>query len=644
MHLRMKWKPEGPLIICLIWCCIIQRLALPLSQLWVTVITILLCAFLLLVYRKHRYEVEISQTDAKVFLGFVLLNIIAHWSGLFYSLGGDELYHANRALPLESLYRDLQPAFSRTSMESFRSSMWKLLDPRHMNVIDLWRALSFSVITLVALACALVATRRITDKHCPNLRSHQVAGWTMFFAISACYGLWMNLPAEVHPPGRLIPLLLSTLIFGYNSFAFRIPGILALACTQWALMRYLRERAPQQPHWWHATVCASIGFIPTVFYSSEAVEPSIYGFCAYIFVVLFVHKYFNHQRREFLVAAAIAAAIGTLCRQSAVITWGLIALGFASNRKNWQIGPLLLVFAPLIIDIPYLYSVSKLGHPAVGVTQQAKLDLLSQAIESGVAIMSAANSTTLPWLIITAIALAIWIRKPRWQEAMPLLLAIPSFVLFHTIWQYLWGLGRYQAEYIAPFIAFLLVFACSRLADSLLKYGCAVLAIGMVSTLEVNSNLSLDINYHQWPRMRITTSANFPYRETLGTLKRAEVGGNFVILGGSPIYNKSVLWLSGFSFWESARWEYVQNVMTSYLAQPRPPVEVRAFAQANGIQALVVQSGTRRELQHREGMPGLQSFISSLERVPLDSKSYFYKVSSYGGEHGGVLTIYRPRD
>jgi hypothetical protein len=249
-----------------------------------------------------------------------------------------------------------------------------------------------------------------------------------------------------------------------------------------------------------------------------------------------------------------------------------------------------------------------------------------------------------PWVLISIIALLVWLPKATWRDGSPLLLAIPSFFLFHTIWPYLWGLGRYQAEYIAPFLGYLLFIASVHLPRVLTKYAASILTVGIISTLEVNSNLSLDINYEQWPRMRITTSANFPYREALGTLQRAEVGGNFAILGGSPIYNKSALWLSGFSFWESARWEQVQNSLLTFISQPRSPADVRTFLQANGIQAIVVQSGTRREVQHREGLPGISALIASLQRVPLDSRSYFYKQASFEGEHGGTLTIYKPRD
>lgn len=644
MQLKLKFRPEIPLIVGVLWACTVQRLVMPIPQLWVNLIVVLLCLFLHGLYRSQRYEIAFSAFDAKCFLGFLTINMAAHWGGLFYSLGGDELYHADRAIPLGAIYRDLSPALSRTSMESFRSSMWKLFDPRHMNVIDLWRTLSFCLLVVALLF--ITFTRWIAPRLTSPARK-QVGHAILAATLVSCaisFGYWLNVGPEIHAPGRLIPLLISNVVFGYNAFAFRIPGVIALALVEWSLMRYLRNRAPEQPLWWHGLVCLSIGFIPTLFYSAEAVEPSIYGFCTFVFVMLLVHKYLQEQRLEYLVMAGVTAAVGMLFRQSTVVTWVLVFCAFLLNRKNWSPRAALLVFTPFAIDIPYLYSVSHLGHHVVQGASQGKLELLRQAFASGVAVMSAINTTTWPWVIIAALALVVWIRKIKFNEAVPFILVVPAFYVFHTIWPYLWGLGRYQAEYVAPFIAFLLIFACVHIPRQLVTYSGAILAVGMVSTLEVNSNLSLDINYEQWPRMRITTSASFPYRETLGTLKRSETGGNFTILGGSPIYNKSVLWLSGFSFWESARWEQAQALLTSYLAQPRTPADVRAFVQANGIQAIVVQSGTRRESQHRDGMPGVSALITSLEKVPLDSKSYFYKQVAFGGEHGGVLTIYRPRD
>jgi hypothetical protein len=523
--------------------------------------------------------------------------------------------------------------------------MWKLFDPRHMNVIDLWRVVGFCILLFVLLLLFLAEVRR-QCRPLPAIaaKSCGFVGVILSAGAAIILGDWWSVRPEVHAPGRLISLLVSSIVLGYNAFAFRLPGIVAVTLAQWILWRFVRKRAPEQPIWWHATVISSIAFIPTVFYSSEAVEPSISGFCTYVGVMLFCHQHLATKRLDYLVLAAVIAAVGTLCRQSTVITWVLIALTFLCQRQNWRLRSLLVVFTPFLIDIPYLYSVSHMEHPVLQSNSMGKLELLSQAISSGIAIMSAANSTTLPWVVITLLAVLTWLPRAQWKEAAPFALLVPALFVFLTIWPYLWGLGRYQAEYIAPFVTFAIIFSCVSLGRSLMKYACTILAMGIVSTLELNSNLSLDINYAQWPRMRVTSSASFPYREALGTLKRAEVGGNFAIIGGSPIYNKSVLWLSGFSFWESARWEESQNSLLSFLSRPRKPADVRAFVLAHGIQSIVVQSGTRREKQHRESIPGVSELVASLEKVPLDSKNYFHKQASFGGEHGGILTIYRPRE
>jgi hypothetical protein len=643
MNTTFKIRPEIPLIVAILWTCTIQHLAMPVPQVITNTLVLGLCALMIIIYRTSSIPVQVDTVDFRALAAIIAFNVVVHWGGLLYSLGGDELYHADRAIPLAAIYRDLFPFLTRTSIESFRSSMWHLLDPRHVNVLDLWRTISFCLV-FGALGTVLF-TRALKSKNFQRHgRAWRIAFLSILGTLAIVLGYWIDAAPEVHAPARLLPLLLSNIVFGYNPFAFRIPGLLALSFIQWLLLRYLWERASLQPLWWHLVICLSIGFIPVVFYSAEAVEPSIYGFCTFMLVMLFAHKYLEDQRLEHLILAAVAAAVGTLCRQSSVLTWGLVFLAFVCRPRNWHWRPVLLVFTPFLIDVPYLYSVSRLAHPAVQGGFGSKSDLLNQALSSGVAIMSVVNTTTVPWMLICFAAVLIWMRVMRWTEVVPLLLVFPAWFLFYTIWPYLWGLGRYQAEYVAPFGALLLVFSCIHVARSYMKYACLVLAIGMISTLEVNSNLSLDINYAQWPRMRITSSASFPYREALGTLKRAEVGGNFAIIGGSPIYNRSVLWLAGFSFWETARWEHVQGSLASFLSQPRNPAEVRAFVQANGIQAVVVQSGTRREIQHREGMPGIAAFITSIEKVPLESKSYFYKQASFGGEHGGILTIYKPRD
>jgi hypothetical protein len=103
-----------------------------------------------------------------------------------------------------------------------------------------------------------------------------------------------------------------------------------------------------------------------------------------------------------------------------------------------------------------------------------------------------------------------------------------------------------------------------------------------------------------------------------------------------------VLWQSGFSLWESARWQARQGAFNAFLMERRSQEKVREFVLQNKIKALVVQSGTRRELQHRISKPQAE-LQASLEVLPLEARNYFYKHAVFYGEHGGVITIYKPR-
>jgi hypothetical protein len=219
---------------------------------------------------------------------------------------------------------------------------------------------------------------------------------------------------------------------------------------------------------------------------------------------------------------------------------------------------------------------------------------------------------------------------------LPLVLLPVSFVLYHTIWPYLWGMGRYQAEYVAPFIAFILWLAAQTLPNRARVFAAIVVGFACITTLELSANASADINFLNWPQRKLSTGANFPYRDALGLLKREESMGDFVMLEGSPLYGKMVLWQSGFSLWESARWQARQGAFDAFLIERRSQEKVREFVLQNKIRALVVQ------LQHRISQPQAE-LQASLEVLPLESRNYFYKHAVFHGEHGGIITIYKPR-
>jgi len=64
---------------------------------------------------------------------------------------------------------------------------------------------------------------------------------------------------------------------------------------------------------------------------------------------------------------------------------------------------------------------------------------------------------------------------------------------------------------------------------------------------------------------RISTESLFPYSEALGYVQRQNSGGQFVILGGAPVYGKLLAWMNGFTFWEAERYrENRRNALPSF--------------------------------------------------------------------------------
>ena len=647
MHLDQQWsiriRSELILALALLWSYGLERVSVPLGYGFFYLGVSLLVGFLAYLYRNEHYLVSVSTREVLALVGFTLTYLLVHWQGLFYSLGGDELYHTDRAaFPLTYLYRIWEPSFAETSLASLRSSMWNILDPRHMNVIDLWRILSISIVVLLGLAFTFLRERTVRGRVMPSALYFSL--WILCLGSVWLLGEELQLPPESHPPLRLLPVFLANLVFGLNAFAARLPGVLVCSGVSWLIFVLLRRDYPEQPGWLHAASSLALGFIPVVFYVSESVEPSIYGYAVNVLVLVLARLYFKNGSFQYLALASLVAALGVLFRQSTVTNWVLVALMFCWYRRNWNLATALKVFAPALVDLPFLYSVSQLGSVAVQNAAGGSLELVKQSLLNGTAVMSVLNTTTLPWVVGSMLAFLSLARRLTVVELVPLILSFPAFYLFNSIWPYLCGVGRYQAEYVAPFLVYLFWLASEQVVVRYRVLAAGLLALLCVSTLEVDKNLSLDMNFSSWPQMRITTSANFPYQDALGLLKRADTQGAFVIVGGTPINGKMVLWQAGFSLWESSRWETHQNEFLKFIATPKSLAEIREYLRLKGIDYLIVQSGTERERQHRPSFPGVEPFLSALERLPLDSKSFFYKAAMFTGEHGGVLSIYRPRD
>lgn len=585
-----------------------------------------LLAILIPLYRGISIEVSFSKLDYLVLLFLFGLQLLCHWDELFLSLGGDELYHAERAAQILTWLRMKVEKMPLLPMEEYRQNIWRLFDLRHFPVIDLWRFLSLLLIISVYILYRW--SRRISGR---LFYPGAILGIAVLFYIGKKSGVG----PENHPPLRLLPLFIGHTVFGLNSFAFRLPSIIAVTIATFALYKLAARTRPDQPLWWILLCCSTTMFIPVVFYVATAVEPSVYGYVAYILMFVIYWRWHEERTVFWIIWAGLTAGGAVLFRQSTVVLW-LAPLYMLLRTRGWNFASLCRICLPGVFAIPYLYTVKVLGHGASQADKSSWFYLWDSVI-NGVGVMAILNTTTLPWAFAGFSFLAYLLRYER-EKIVPLLgMFIPAYILFHTIWEYLWGLGRYQAEYVAPFLAAMIVLICMSASHRSRRYFGILFPLLIVGTLELHSNLSLDINYAQWPQMRVTSSAQFPYREAFNTLKRKETQGNFVLAGGSPWYGDMVLWLSGFDFTETATWRSHQNTFNDFIMQGPSLAETYRFCKNRKIEYVVLQTGTRREEQHRLA-PG-STTLHHLEFPPMKERSFFLRYATFVSKEGGILNL-----
>lgn len=586
-----------------------------------------------LVYRDEKVSFKVDGIDLVFLAGSFLLMLFTHLSGVFQPLGGDELYHSERAVHVLTILKQYAASLPYLTIADYRNGLpWGLFDIRHLQVLDVWRIVS--LLFWVLVLGGVCVYKALPSKYRPLAR---VFG----LVVLVLAGLCLHADPEVHPPLRIWPWCLSALFFGLNAFAFRLPALLSVCLASFVLFKYLRERSETSGGIGELALYSCLSaFLPVTFYVSDLVEASAYAYLTGVVTLILVLRYLESKEDQPLVLAGLVVGLGALFRQTSIYYWPLIGLVFLMRIKEQSLKSAVRIFSPAVLVLPYLWSVHVAGHGAE-VDEGALIPKLYRSLSSGASIMSIANNANFAWLALCVLALVLILIRGKGREKVLLLGFIPGYIMFYTVWSYLWGLGRYQAEYVGTFFAYLLILLPVYLSPKVKKFMPAVAIFLVVLTLDLNDKRSLDINYLHWPQMRLSSQANFPYMEAFKFLKRAESGGGFVWLGGSPIYGPMSLWLAGFSYTESDRWEKLKLGSDALVQEGKGVLDLADYLNAANAKYLVLQTGTRREDQHRP--PHLRALIESFEVASKETRRTFEKQTSFISDHGGVLTIYRLR-
>lgn len=620
---RLRIAPAEVLGILGVWSVMLFMPLLPFPRL------LMLPAFLVYIWACLKLYAN-DETSLEFTCGQLLFLLVAavvafflHWPMVTYSILGDELAHARSSAFIIDRVQTWMSLLPPLPLEEVQRAEWLALDPRQTAVLDAWRVIALPLLALFALIAAA-------------FRRYRKSLWFYAaLAVLAMFFKWcFKAPTEFHPPLRLLPLFLAQLVGGLNPVSLRSAALVSTVFGLFLVWVVLTRGPGREKRWIYAAFVASIAFIPQLFYVSESLQPNLYAFIAWMLVFATSREVVFSGPRDAekrLTWMGVVVAVGTLFRQTTVVLWLWIAFLAVCNRRNLSLRGWTKAFMPGLLTVPYFVGVKMLGgHPAIGDSNEGgPLQRLLSVFASGMALVGPLKSTTLPWVIVTIAALALGvIGVKRKRQYAFLLMFFPVFYLYNGV-TYIHGIGRYQLEYISPFIAAAILnlaelrwVAARRMALATLFY------LSLVS-IEMDHNLSLDVTHYG--SMRIFDFQHAPLTPALADLKRREAQGDFVIASTSPLYGPMSLWLGGASFEETRRWSHHQELYEKLVVAQGESLSEEIlceFFQREGIRFAAVTEGTR-------------SFRNLGKQLWLFQGSKKFVLSGrFGPEHGGYVELY----
>jgi|GEM_PF-6689503 len=399
--------------------------------------------------------VVLRRSDLTVLAVFTAVVLPFSIRDLSHSLVGDQLAHAQAS---QEHFIFLIRVFARR-VDSIRDLPFASL---------LW-ALDF-----VALAAGILLLHYMRGRSF----TARVALYSLGFLILRLMVYLGSGGGSPHPQFRLFPLWLMAALLSPSDWVFRIAQFLPLIGLMWATQRI---SVALLPAWISCLLGLVVGTIPVLWHVGTLVEASAWTAVVWTALLLTIARHDPENPFPYIRWIS-CVCIATMIRQTAFVALIplFVMLGEAMIRKRAvDIRRLLLCLAPLLAMAPFLMRSLLFGTPAAqtgGETGHAIGNVL-YALQSGIALNSILNSVLIPWAILLPVSfLAISMRKPLYGAAC-LAWFLAAFAVFYSIRFALWGVGRYQAEYVVPFSAvglFLAVTAVHRL-DKGRKYAILLL-------------------------------------------------------------------------------------------------------------------------------------------------------------------------
>lgn len=391
-------------------------------------------------YKSSSDSILFKIEDLIILLLFiVILAIVAH-SFLGHSLTSDQISHSYRSNLYSLKITDI--VISKLKIDG--SYKFKNI----LFIVNIGMLAFFSVLIFIVTKIKNIKLKILFLATC--------------FIFSRLSFLFLTNLNPTHPPFRLFPLWIVSLFGPINDTLFRIPQFIGLAFLVFALYKILSKTCSKLVSWLFSL---SIGSIPVLLYTSSIVEQSIWTAISWTLALIII-GHFDYKKEHNWVRIFSIITVCSLMRGSGFII--LVPLGlvyifyylYRIKRLN-QLFPSvhLKEFVPFLALIPYVLVTLFRGTPASYIPGEvdfipldsSSLERIMISIKSGIFWGSIKNSISVYWIAFFPLAF-IPVKKCKKNILFIILFFLLATYAFYSIRPALWGKGRYQAEYIIPFI------------------------------------------------------------------------------------------------------------------------------------------------------------------------------------------------
>lgn len=444
-------------------------ITVPYFSKWIhVVISIVLLALFLgfLFFRKQKVfedSITLRGKDIVVFVSYFIFVVLFSLRGLLTSIDGDQLYHAQQAM-MPSIFGV------------------QFLSNHFFSIVH---TISYSLVVWGVILCIMCATLALCFFTKKVSSVYTYIGLGFLFLASRFFVLYAGGNGSAFPPLRLFPLWVSSTVFSPSSFGFRMAAFVGLIALMYVVWHYATKRL--QP------VSAYLlglfaGTIPVVLHVGTLVEMSLWATFCLVFVLFVIDDWSEGKKIKYLKVISLIVIFSCMRISGFITLVPIIAmLGYDFFHRKINKKEVLYAVAPMTVLIPVIFASIYIGtpssyHGAISfnpyIEAQASLfRRLHVAIASGTFFTNVYDSIRFPLVIVLALVpILVW-RNTK-KAVLVLSLFVMYFALFYSIEPGLWGNGRYQAEFVAPFIiygVYLFSLVVSRWQKILIVVFCLVI-------------------------------------------------------------------------------------------------------------------------------------------------------------------------